>query len=80
MNKLNAQQQGEKDLLEKELDKEHAVLFKKRELILIFNMLVTAPMKFGDFVVVEPIIKKIEPVVAVASNIPEKPTLIGVNN
>jgi hypothetical protein len=83
-NKLDEKKIKEKKILEEELEKEHAVIFKKRELILIFNLLTTLSMKYGDFIVVNPIIKKLEPIVAVASNIPQKdgqlpnPSLIGL--
>jgi len=81
MDKLNEQQLKEKEAFEKELDKEHPMMFKKRELIVIFNMIVTSTMKYGDFAIFKPIIEKIEPIVAVASNVPEKQTgLTGVKN
>jgi len=55
---------------EAELEKDHPMVFKKKELIAIFNILTQLQFKYGDWVVLEPIVKKIEPIVAVASNIP----------
>lgn len=70
MDKMNEAQRKQQEAFEKELDTEHTLKLKKRELIVIFNLLTTVNLKYGDFRVIDPIVKTIEPIVAVASNIP----------
>lgn len=45
--------------------------FTKGELIIIFNVLTRVDMRYGDALQIIPLVQKIEPYVAVASNIPD---------
>lgn len=65
----------ELELMEKELNKELTLTFKKKELLVIFNILTRAQFQYGDWLAVKPIVDKIEPIVTVASNISESPIL-----
>lgn len=62
------------------LEEEHTLVFKKKELLAIFNILTNVQLKYGDFAVVDPIIKKVMPIVTVDSNIPTAPdnSIVGI--
>lgn len=62
----------EKKAMEEAMNEEHSVTFKKKELIVIFNILCKIDMKYGDSLVIAPIVQKLEPIVAVTSNITER--------
>lgn len=69
--------------MEEELNKIHAVEFSKRELVAIFNILTQISMKYADSLVLNPIVKKLEPIVTQSSNIkmtPPSDEIIGVKN
>lgn len=51
------------------MNAEHTLTFKKKELIVIFNILTKIDMKYGDSLIISPIVQKLEPIVAVDTNI-----------
>ena len=57
---------------EKMLEEQHSMVFKKKELILIFNVLTRLDCKYSDFLAIAPIIEKLQPIVAVDTNIPQE--------
>lgn len=61
----------QKKAFDAEMNREHTVSFKKKELIVMYNILCKIDMKYGDALIVMPIVQKLEPIVAVASNIPQ---------
>lgn len=69
-------------LFDAEMNKEFSLVFTKKELTVIFNILTSVNAKYGDFLAIKPIVDKVEPIVAVASNIPPKddPILTGIKN
>lgn len=62
----------EQKVFEAALNEVHNVSFKKRELIAIFNILTKIDMKYGDSLVIVPIVQKLESIVAVESNITKR--------
>lgn len=58
---------------ERSMQEEHRMMFTKAELIVIFNVLTNVQAKYGDFMAIYPIVQKIQPIVAVDSNIPSNP-------
>lgn len=63
---------------EKAMEQEHTLTFKKKELVAIFNILTNVQAKYGDFIVIAPIVEKLHPIVAVDSNIPtDEPIISG---
>ena len=61
-----------KAFMDKELSKEIQMTFTKGELTVIFNVMTNVSAKYGDFLAITPIVKKIEAVVAVASSMPKE--------
>lgn len=51
---------------------EHTMVFQKKELVVIFNILTKIDMKYGDSLIIGPIVRKLEPIVAVDTNITKK--------
>ena len=72
--------------LQLKLAEEHQLTLTKGELLVIFNLVTRITLGYGDTVnpdsdfnrFIKPLIKKIEPIIVVDSNI-EKPTLTGLN-
>lgn len=56
------------------------MIFTKGELLAIFNILTNVSLKYGEYKIVGPIIEKITPIVAVDSNIPKEPAIVGAKN
>lgn len=59
----------EKKAFEAAMNEEHTLVFKKKELVVIFNILTKIDMKYGDSLIIAPIVQKLEKIVAVESNI-----------
>lgn len=55
--------------LDKTLDNKYTLTFTKAELIFIFNVLLSREYKLGDAAIGFPVIKRIEPLIVVDSNI-----------
>lgn len=70
--KEHIKREAERIAFEEAMAVEHTLTFTKKELAVIFNLMIGATLKYGDFLHVQPIVQKIEPIVAVASNIPPK--------
>lgn len=68
----NQPTEEEKKVFEAAMDEEHTISLKKKELIVIFNILCKIDMKYGDSLIIAPIVQKLEPIVAVESNITER--------
>ena len=80
MEKLTTEELKEKAEFEKQLDELHTVEFKKRELIFIFNILASSPMKYGDFELAQPVVEKLKPIVlAKPTKKTDENKLVGVN-
>lgn len=58
-------------ILDAKLDEEHTVTFTTRDLIVIFNILIGGSYKLGDAVLVKSIVDKLQPLVAVDTNVKE---------
>jgi len=64
----------QKKIVEAAMKEDHTLVFTKYELAVIFNVLTRAQVKYGEAMEFKPIIDKIEPIVAAATNIPEEMT------
>ena len=74
---LTPEQLKRKMQFEESLKEEHQVTFTKKELLIIFNLMTRMDFKYGDFVNIQPIVAKIEPIVAVETNIPTNHVEVG---
>lgn len=54
------------------MNAEHTMTFMKKELVVIFNILTKIDMKYGDSLIIGPIVRKLEPIVAVDANITKR--------
>lgn len=71
-NQPPAPSKEEQEAYDKAMSAEHTMAFQKKELIVIFNILTKIDMKYGDSLIIGPIIRKIEPIVAVDTNITKR--------
>ena len=55
-------------------EEEIPVTFKRKELAVIFNILTRLQVQYGDFKAIDPIVQKIHPHVAVATQGPTQPS------
>ena len=65
---LNPEQKLAKDKFEEALKEMHTIELSKAHLIMIFNLITSISMKYGDFINLLPVIKILEPIVAVESS------------
>lgn len=66
-----ADKQAKKEF--EDLQKVFSLKFTKQELIGIFNVLLSREYKLGDGALLYPVVKRIESIIAVATNIPQPP-------
>lgn len=74
---LTPDQIKRKMAFEASLNEEHQMTFTKKELLIIFNLMTRMDFKYGDFMNIKPIVDKIEPIVAVETNVPTNHVEVG---